>query len=229
MADEAGLTGRGLLMLWLDVLPSMQAETDEWYAREHLPDRIGPGGYREARRYRAEPGAAAPAYLSCFVADTPDALAAPGYLGLVRQISEQSRRIRAAFANVARNTFRCVHSIGAGTGGAIAALRLAPGTVDARREWLAGTLLPQLAAAQGVVAVHLLAAAPEIRARMDAVRVTGLEDAGTGDVLLVEAMEEANLRQLRDGPLASAHLRELGIGEEDHGIYRLQHALMRSG
>src|SRR5918993_1379746 len=61
-------SGKGALMLWLDVDPALRAETDTWYAAEHLPDRVGPGGYLCARRYRAIE--APPEYLTFFVAET---------------------------------------------------------------------------------------------------------------------------------------------------------------
>ncbi|HEY4251083.1 MAG TPA: hypothetical protein VGM87_07775 [Roseomonas sp.] len=218
----ASLTGTGALMLWLDVAPALRAETDTWYAREHLPDRTGAGGYRCARRYRAIAGA--PEYLTFFVAPAPEDLASPGYLGLVRQVSPQSRRIRAGFQRVVRNTFRCEASHSLGTGGIAATLRLTPREMSAaQRDWLARDLLPRLAAAQGIVAVHLLLPAPEIRRRMDAVRVTGLDDAWTGAVLMLEALQDTDLIALREGPLALDRLEAHGIGEEAYGVYRLQH------
>ncbi len=210
-------TGKGALMLWIDVIPELRAETDTWYAVEHLPDRVGPGGYHCARRYRAI--AAAPEYLTFFIAETAEDLASPGYLGLVQQISDQSRRIRAGFRNVARNTFRCVAGHSLGVGGVALALR-------ARRGALA-PLVAELAGAQGVIAAHAFAAAPEIRARMDAVRITGLDDAPAGDTLLVEALQVEDLHALLAGPLAPAALAARGIEEEHHGLYALQHHLAR--
>ncbi len=209
--------GKGVLMLWLDVTPELRAETDTWYAVEHLPDRVGPGGYLCARRYRAVQ--ASPEYLTFFVAETPADLASPGYLGLVQRISPQSHRIRAGFRDVARNTFLVVAGHSLGVGGVVLALRSRGGAL--------APLVAELAQAQGVVAVHALQAAPEIRARMDAVRVTGLADAPTGDVLLVEALQAEDLHALRQGPLSTAALATRGISEEHHGLYALQHHLAR--
>jgi hypothetical protein len=210
-------TGKGALMLWIDVDPALRAETDTWYAVEHLPDRVGPGGYLCARRYRAIE--AAPEYLTFFVAETPEALASPGYLGLVRQISPQTHRIRAGFRDVARNTFRFAAGHSLGVGGVALTLRSSVGDL--------ALLVAELARAQGVVAAHALQAAPEVRQRMDAVRVTGLDDAFTGDTLLVEALQAEDLRALRHGPLSPAALAARGIMEEHHGLYALQHHLAR--
>jgi hypothetical protein len=94
------LMGSGALMLWLDVAPELDRETDRWYVDEHLPERIDIGGYLRARRFVALEGEA------CLVeAKTPEALASEGYLRLVTRLSERSQRIRAGFSNVVRNTF----------------------------------------------------------------------------------------------------------------------------
>ena len=107
--------GTGGLLLWIDVDPALQREADAWYVAEHLPERVDIAHYRNARRYVAVEGA--PRYLSIFEADTPDALASEGYLGLVRKISAQSQRIRAGFSTVVRNTFSVRASVGRGRGG----------------------------------------------------------------------------------------------------------------
>ena len=118
------LMGTGALMLWLDVAPELDRETDAWYIDEHMPERIDVGGYLRARRYVAIEGT--PAYLTLFEAQTPSALASDGYLRLVSRISAQSQRIRGGFSNVVRNTFEVRQSRGRGIGAIVASLRLTP-------------------------------------------------------------------------------------------------------
>jgi hypothetical protein len=60
----SALMGSGALMLWLDVAPELDRETDRWYVDEHLPERIDIGGYLRARRFVALEGK--PAYLTLF-------------------------------------------------------------------------------------------------------------------------------------------------------------------
>src|SRR5271169_3134220 len=110
----SALRGTGAMILWLDVAPELDRETDGWYIDEHLPERIDIGGYLRARRFSVLEGA--PAYLTLFEAQTPAALASEGYLRLVNRISEQSKRIRTGFSNVARNTFQVRESRGRGVG-----------------------------------------------------------------------------------------------------------------
>jgi len=222
------LLGTGALMLWLDVAPALDRETDGWYIDEHMPERIDIGGYLRARRFVAIEGA--PAYLTLFEAQTPAALASDGYLRLVGRISEQSKRIRAGFSNVVRNTFAVRKSIGRGIGTVVASLRLTPRDA-ARVEAGAAALdaqVPQILRRHGVVGVHWLQAAPEVRARMDAVRVTGLADARADHVLLIEGTRIADVQAAR-AALSAAALQRLGWIEQAFGIYGLIYEVSARG
>jgi hypothetical protein len=217
----SALTGTGALALWLDVDPALDRETDGWYVDEHLPDRIDTGGYLRARRLQAIQGA--PAYLTLFEAQTPDALASDGYLKLVGKISTQSQRIRAGFSNVVRNTFRVRATAGRGIGAMMASLRL-KSRDGADAQTCAAAMdakVLQLLRHHGIVGVHWLQAAPDVRARMDAVRVTGLADGAADYVLFVEATRLREIQALRAGPLATAALADAGWTEDAYGIYSL--------
>ena len=210
--------GSGALMLWIDIDPVVVPEADDWYADEHLPDRIEIGGYQRARRFVAVDDDTSPRYLSVFEARTPDALASDGYLGLVSRISAQSTRIRAAFANVARNTFALRAATHRARGGVVAAFRLvATRDADAAR---IDALVPRLVRG-AVVAASWFEPAPDVRARMDAHRVTGRDDASVGPVLLVEAGTPRELGALRAGPLADEAFAAAGYELQAFGLYRL--------
>jgi hypothetical protein len=215
------LMGTGALMLWLDVKPELDRETDLWYIDEHMPERIDIGGYLRARRYSAIEGA--PTYLTLFEAETPSALASEGYLNLVKRISDQSQRIRAGFMNVVRNTFAVRHSRGRGTGAVVASLCLTPRDA-ASAEGAAAAIdvrVPQLLRRPGVVGVHWLQAAPAVRARMDAVRAVGQSDASADYVLLIEATRSADVKAIRRDALSTAALEECGFNEQSFAIYGL--------
>lgn len=209
--------GSGVLALWLDVAPDLARETDDWYVDEHMPDRIDTGRYLRARRYRALQGA--PGYLSTFEASTPEALASEGYLSLVQRISLQSHRIRAGFSNVARNTFRVRTTAGRGTGAVLASYRL---KIDGRAgiaqmDAYAAGLLRQ----RGVVGVHWLEAAPEVRRSMDAVRAVGQTDALVDYALMIETTREAEADALRCAALSDNALDALGWSIENFAVYGL--------
>jgi hypothetical protein len=219
----SALMGTGALMLWLDVAPELERETDAWYIDEHLPERIDTGGYQRARRYCALEGK--PTYLTLFEAPTPSALASEGYLNLVSRISKQSERIRAGFSNVVRNTFAVRYSCGRGTGGVLASLRLTP-LDPANAEAAAAALdreMPKLLQSLGVVGVHWLQAAPAVRARMDAVRAVGQSDATADYVLLIEATRANDIQELRCNALSMTTLKQLGFAEQAFGIYTLMY------
>jgi hypothetical protein len=214
----SALMGAGALALWLDVDPALDRETDGWYIDEHLPDRTDTGGYLRARRLQALEGG--PQYLTLFEAETPQALASAGYLQLVGKISEQSQRIRAGFSNVVRNTFHVRATCGRGLGAVMASLRLrAADDALGRARQAMQAMQPALLAAHGIVGVHWLEAAPEVRASMDAVRVTGLNDAGADYVLLVEATRARDLQALRTGKLSPAALAAQGWNEDAYAVY----------
>jgi hypothetical protein len=219
----SALRGTGAMMLWLDVAPELDRETDDWYIDEHLPERIDIGGYERARRYSAIEGR--PAYLTLFEAQSPGALASDGYLRLVGRISQQSQRIRAGFSNVVRNTFAVRQTCGRGIGAVVASVRLTPRDA-AGAEMAAAALdreIPQLLKRRGVVGVHWLQAAPAVRARMDAVRAVGQSDASVDYVLLIEATRASEVAAIRGDAVSTAALENLGWVEQGFGTYALMY------
>jgi hypothetical protein len=227
----AALMGTGALALWIDVDPALDSETDAWYIDEHMPERIDIGGYRRARRFRALEGR--PQYLTLFEADTPDALASQGYLSLVGKISDQSKRIRAGFSNVVRNTFHVRATHGRGLGAVMASLRLRLDADDsagqaAARAWMEAQLRAAIAE-HAIVGAHWLEAAPDVRARMDAVRVTGVADGKADHVMLIEATRPDDLRALRPGLLSTQALAQAGWTEEAYGLYAFLYEVSEPG
>jgi len=225
----AAMTGTGALALWIDVDPALDRETDAWYIEEHMPERIDIGAYRRARRLQALEGT--PRYLTLFEADTPAALASPGYLSLVGKISDQSKRIRAGFSNVARNTFRVRATHGRGLGAVMISLRLKldpKGDADAAHAWLEARLRDAMLR-HAVVGAHSLEAAPEVRASMDSVRVTGLADAKVEHVVLIEATRVEDLHALRQDLFAPAALAAGGWQEDAYGVYALLYEVSEPG
>jgi hypothetical protein len=213
--------GSGALALWLDVAPELARETDGWYVDEHLPERIDVGGYLRARRFVAIEGS--PSYLTLFEAQTPAALASEGYLRLVAKPSEQSNHIRAGFSNVARGTFKVRQSLGRGIGGVMASVRLRPHDAASADVAVAvlDTQVPKLLRHHGIVGVHWLEPAPEVRARMDRVRVTGHADANVDYVLFVEATRPTEVAAIRNDVLAP--LAGSGCAEESYEVYTLMY------
>src|SRR5262249_13584874 len=133
----------GLLAVWTDIQPALEADFNDWYDREHLAERAGIPGFHSARRYIAE--AAEPKYFSLYETDSIGVFASPEYRRyyLGPAMSAWSKRIMPAFLNNHRRCCRLVARGGGGIGGAVASLRFrAADTLEAR---LAGrTLAPAL-------------------------------------------------------------------------------------
>ncbi|MDB5841577.1 MAG: hypothetical protein JWQ23_3529 [Herminiimonas sp.] len=220
------MQGSAALALWIDIDPASRDECDTWYVEKHIADRIALPGWRRARRFRAEPGTA-PATLALYEVEQAGQLVADAYLRLQSEVDARDLRMRASFRNVVRGTFRVARSIGQGEGGVMLSLRFLP---DATREtdetalrWLIDTLIPRIAALAGVVGVHLLIGAPELRAQHDGHRKSGNTDAHAHRVLLVEATEVDRIDPVR--LLLEDTAGVLNSDDKEVGIYRLMYAI----
>ena len=211
--------------MWIDVAPELRTETDYWYLAEHLPDRIQVGGYLRARRYQSAGGSSQ--YLTLFEAKTPQDLASEGYLSLVKSISDQSKRIRAGFSNVARNTFTVVASVGAGVGALMASFRLEPHsqTDDKHSFTCLHQIAEQASFLEGIVGCHVLVAMPEVRAKMDQYRVTGAQDALVECALLIEATDQRDLDKFFQKVRLQESLSRGGWKIDQSAVYQLMYAL----
>src|SRR5262249_8567285 len=137
--------------------------------------------------------------------------------------------IRAGFSNVVRNTFKVRQSRGRGIGAIVASLRLTPRDTARAKAAVAAldALVPQWLRWHGVVGVHWLEAAPEVRVRMDAVRAVGQSDASADYVLLLEATRMAEVQAIRRDAVSAAAFEQLGFAEQGFGIYELLYEVSR--
>jgi hypothetical protein len=149
------MKGQAVLALWRDVDAARQRECDEWYLREHTPDRINLPGFRRARRYQGLEGE--PEYLAVYEAQDSASMLAEDYLHLLKSVNETGLRMRAAFRNTVRSTFRVSASLGLGEGRVMASLRFspAPGAAARLRQWIVGGLLRELEKQHCVCGAHL--------------------------------------------------------------------------
>lgn len=216
--------GKAVLALWLSVEPSARDQCDTWYLDRHIADRAALPGWRRVRRFHGAPPTT-PATFALYEVEEPDQLVSDDYLRLQREVDETDVRMRAAFRDVARDTFRVVHTEGTAEGGVVMTLRINP-EADGHsettiRDELVNECVPILSAATGVVGVHVLQSEPEWRARHDAHRKSGSQDARVAWAILVEAMQ----RDRATGALASLRKsgagRRIGLSGAQVGIYDL--------
>ncbi|OFZ96431.1 MAG: hypothetical protein A3H35_03610 [Betaproteobacteria bacterium RIFCSPLOWO2_02_FULL_62_17] len=185
------MQGSGLLLLWNDIDPAVDAEYKRWHSREHVPERVTVPGILAGRRYaRTDEGTQR--YLSVYELESTAVLASKAYLALMEEPTPWSRRMRPHFRNLSRVACRRGASAGAGLGAGLLALRIT-GTAAGKPEIL--TAIAACSALDGMVAAHWCeadATVPELSWQS----ATG--PAGRFDrILLVEAADNASLRAAR--------------------------------
>jgi hypothetical protein len=180
MGDPASGGGRGILAIWTDIAPEIEAEFNEWYWREHLPERLSVPGFRSGRRYRALAGT--PRYFAWYELDTAETLTSRAYLERLENPTEWTRRVMPGFRNTTRATFRLLRRIGGACGGVMLTLRL-----DAAEGGSLAALLPALCAAPGILRAQLWESAqlPSPNTRETALR--GAADKSAAWAIAVEA------------------------------------------
>ncbi len=83
--------GTGLLMVWADIDPGLEAEYHRWYDEEHIAHLLAVPGFLSAGRYVALKGG--PKYLALYELESPDVLKSPAFLDGVR-FRPSARRVQ---------------------------------------------------------------------------------------------------------------------------------------
>ncbi len=71
------LLGDGLLAIWNDIDPAVEAEFTHWYISEHFAERVGLPGFLRARRYVAAAPGPGPRYAALYETETADVTEGP--------------------------------------------------------------------------------------------------------------------------------------------------------
>src|SRR5438128_1597999 len=144
------LAGRGIVAIWHDIVLEGEPEFYEWHNREHMPERMGIPGFRRGRRYIAIDGS--PQFFCFYEGDDLSVVAGPEYLERLNNPSEWTRKMMPNFRNMSRSVCNLRYSEGAGEGGFIATLRFS--AAKKNEDELCETVLPAVAKAPGIVALH---------------------------------------------------------------------------
>lgn len=174
----------GLLAVWNDIAAEDEAEFNAWYDGEHVPERLGVPGIRNARRYR---DCAAPlSYAAFYDTDSLAALASPEYLERLAHPTPRTRKIMPRFRNMTRAACEIAADVGA--------LR-APGAVLATLELAA---LPPAGSLEAEARdLRLRLALPDEKATRvpnPEAKMRGAPDRLPAPFLLVEGHDEAAVR-----------------------------------
>lgn len=144
----------GILIVWTDVPVEIEADFNEWYNREHLPDRIGRmPGFLRGRRYVAHRATAGvPKFLTCYDLQSTAVMLSDAHTALRRQRTARDRVFVPQFRNTIKGICDVVCRAGNGEGGDLVLL---PVVADVGREQdfarsVSAKLLPELAASRGI-------------------------------------------------------------------------------
>ena len=105
----AAKKGAGVMMVFVDVDPEMDADFNAWYNQEHVSDLLRMPGFLNAARYQALKGG--PRYLACYELESVEALQSPEYLEIRRNPSEWTRKMSLAVNghNYVRNVYTQIY------------------------------------------------------------------------------------------------------------------------
>ena len=101
--------GDGLLLVYSDVAPENDAEYNQWYNEEHIPERLSIPGVLDAARYQAVQGG--PRYLAVYELATPEAWHSEEWQKWLREPTPWSRRMSPGVIGTEyiRNLYRRIH------------------------------------------------------------------------------------------------------------------------
>jgi len=104
-------TRPGLLAVWNDIAAQDDAEFNAWYVEEHVPERLGIPGIRNARRYR---DCAAPlSYAAFYDTESLASLSSAEYLERLANPTPRTRLIMPRFRNMTRAACEIAADFGA--------------------------------------------------------------------------------------------------------------------
>ena len=226
-----GLLGRAVLAFWHDIEAGGDDDFNHWHTAEHIPERVGIPGFLRGRRY--EVVGTGPRYFNLYETDDLAVLGSAAYVERLQHPTPWTQRALPLFRDSKRTACRTVLSLGAGVGGVLATLDLAPaaGRADELRAWLTGTALPALKGWPTMAGAHLCeadAAVTQVKSTTAEGSLQDRNDVMASWVILVEGIDArrvgAACREVLDAAATGAH----GAASHDAPtLYRLAFCLGR--
>ncbi|HYZ03399.1 MAG TPA: hypothetical protein VFA92_18020 [Candidatus Binatia bacterium] len=96
------MAGRGILFAQMDPAPELESEFNDWYEKEHVPERMAIEGFRSATRYRAREGDLR--YGAVYDLDSLDVLESEAYRSVSDNQTDWTRRVLGSIRASARYT-----------------------------------------------------------------------------------------------------------------------------
>jgi hypothetical protein len=144
---HGALLGQAILAFWSDIDPTHEAEFNDWYTNEHLPERVGVPGFLRGRRYvKTTDSQTVQKYFTLYETESLATLSSAPYLERLDNPTPWTRKMIPLFLNSNRVAYAIRTSIGGGIGGWIATVQFGPqpGAADKLRSSLIQRTLPSL-------------------------------------------------------------------------------------
>ena len=141
------MIGDAALGIWMDVDAGGLEEFNQWYRRQHLPERLSVPGFLRGRRY--ETGGSGPRYFTLYETSDAAVLSSAPYLERLNAPTDWTRRALPLIRRMVRNAYRRVATTGPDArAGALVTVRVQPhsGRGPYVRASLVGETLAALAA-----------------------------------------------------------------------------------
>lgn len=108
------LLGKGVLAVWNDIAPELEAEYNDWYTNQHLPERVGIEGFLRGRRFRrvSEGG---PRYFTLYEVENTDVLKSAPYMERLNTPTDWTKKVAPQFQNSTRTACSVTTSVGRGS------------------------------------------------------------------------------------------------------------------
>ncbi len=217
------LLGKAAMILAFDIAPEGTAELDDWYTREHLPERLSIPGFLRGTRWTALSDS--PRYFAMYEVKEIGTLATQAYVDRLNNPTPWTTRMMAHFRSMTRGFCSVTASAGVGIGQAGLLIRFKPvaGSEAALRTWLTRDVLPELPAKPGLTSAHLFESALT-PAPTNEQRIRG-QDAAVDWVLLVTGYSAEGVASLSTGALSVPRLEQAGAAGIAAGTYQLAYSL----
>ncbi len=117
------LRGTAFIVIWHDLIAGSESEFERWHTEEHMPERLGVPGFLRGSRYmnwKQSPHVCFTLYELAHI----ETFRSPGYLARLNAPTDWSNRVQPSMTNFLRGACETVVSLGDGTAGAVATLRI---------------------------------------------------------------------------------------------------------
>jgi hypothetical protein len=191
---HSGLVGGGVLVIWNAIAREHEALFNDWYTREHVPERLSVPGFLRARRYAGVENAPAalPQYMTLYETRDASVLASAPYLDKLNNPTKLTVRVLPFMQHVVRAACTVILSAGRGIGGSLGTMTFGFDEAQLSQnvyDWLTGPGVRRLLEDAEVLAVHYCATDVDTTALKDQTReqAAGSRAAGVHSILAVES------------------------------------------